>query len=162
MQKIAKTADISKLADIEESSRGSLLIIGDYSMIDSFVKIKFAGGLGNIVIGEHCYINSGTVIYSGNGIFIGNNVLIAANCTLAPVNHAYKDPDTLIRKQGFEPSKGGITIEDDVWIGVGTVVLDGAKIRAGSVIGACSLVIGETEVYSINSGIPIKKIGRRE
>lgn len=162
MQRVAKTAKISKLADIEKSSRGSQLIIGNYSMIDSFVKIKFTGGHGDIVIGEHCYINAGTVIYSGNGIIIGNNVLIAANCTLAPVNHAYRDLNTLIRQQGFEPSKGGITIEDDVWIGAGTVVLDGAKIRKGAVIGACSLVIGETEAYSINTGIPIKKVGIRE
>src|SRR5690349_2203031 len=102
-------------------------------MIDSFVKIKPSGGAGDVIIGENVYINSGCVIYSGNGVTIGNNVLIAAACVFAPVNHAFSDRARLIRDQRFQPSRGGIVVEDDVWIGSGTVVLDGAVIRRGAV-----------------------------
>ena len=63
---ISNLAKISKFADIETSSKGSKLIVGDYAMIDSFVKIKFTGGKGSIEIGENSYINSGCVLYSGN------------------------------------------------------------------------------------------------
>ncbi len=136
MNNIHDTAIISKLADIETSSRGSQLFVGQQSVIDSFVKIKFVGGLENISIGDNCYLNSGCVLYSGNGIHIGNNVLIAANCTLSPVNHAFNDKYQLIRMQGFQPSKGGITIEDDVWISANTVILDGSFIARGCVIAA--------------------------
>ena len=106
-------------------------------------------------------INSGTVIYTGNGIRIGDAVAIAANCTLAPTNHAIADRDRLIKDQGFQPSKGGIVLEDDVWLGAGVVVLDGAVVRRGAVIGAGSVVRGEVEAYAIYAGAPARKIGER-
>jgi virginiamycin A acetyltransferase len=131
-------------------------------MIDSFVKIKPAGGSGDIVIGKSCYINSGCVLYSGNGIKIGNDVLIAANCTLAPTNHAFKDRGRLIREQGFTSSRGGIVIEDDVWIGANCVLLDGCIIRKGCVVGAGSVIRGELPAYSICVGTPAVPVGERQ
>ena len=155
-------ARISPLADIEESVRGTIYRVGAHSMIDSFVKLKPVGGNGDIIIGERTMINSGCVLYSGNGIVMGNNVAVAANCVFAPVNHAYADKNKLIAEQRFLPSKGGIVIEDDVWIGAGCVILDGAVLRRGCVIGAMSLVRGEVEAYSINAGNPLVKKGMRQ
>ena len=126
------------------------------------LKSEPAGGSGNLVIGECSIINSGCVLYTGNGINIGNNVAIAANCTLAPVNHEYDRKDILIRNQGFRESKGGIVIEDDVWIGANCVLLDGAILRQGCVIGAGSIVRGEIKPYSINVGMPLSVIGWRK
>jgi len=162
MLKISKTAKISKLADIEDSIKGSLIEIGPNVMVDSFVKIKPAGGSGNLRIGENSNINSGTVVYLGNGVKIGKEVNIAANCTLAPTNHEIKDKNKLVREQRFMPSRGGIIIEDDVWIGANSVILDGAILRKGCVIGASSLVNGEVSEYSINVGNPLKTIGYRK
>lgn len=155
------TAQISPLADIEPSMRGSRYAVGARTMIDSFVKIKPAGGSGDVVIGEDSAINSGTVIYSGNGVSIGNAVLIAANCTLAATNHEFSDPDLRIRDQGFQPSRGGIIIEDDVWLGANVVVLDGSVIGRGAVIAAGSVVIGTVEPYGIYAGTPARKRGSR-
>jgi virginiamycin A acetyltransferase len=161
MLTISDRAKVSNFADIEDSVRGTRIIIEAGVVIDAFVKIKPAGGNGDVIIGEGSYVNSGTVIYTGNGVWIGKNVLIAANCTLAPVNHQYRLRDTQIIRQGFTPSKGGIRIEDDVWIGVNTVVLDGALIRKGCVVGACSLVKGELDEYGVYAGNPLVKIGER-
>jgi virginiamycin A acetyltransferase len=158
---IDSTARISPLADIEQSVRGTRFAIGARSMIDSFVKFKPAGGAGEILIGADSYINSGCVLYSGHGITIGDGVLVAANCVFAPTNHEFRDPDRPIREQGFSASKGGIVVEDDVWIGAGCVILDGARIGKGSVIGALSLVRGEIPPYSIAAGNPIAIRGQR-
>ncbi|XLX38854.1 acyltransferase [Ectopseudomonas mendocina] len=155
-------ARVSSLADIEDSTRGSLIHIGAGSVIDSFVKFKPAGGAGDLVIGERTIINSCCVLYTGNGIQIGNDVAIAANCVFAPVNHEFGSRDKLIREQRFRPSKGGIVIEDDVWIGAGCVILDGAILRQGCVIGAMSLVRGEVPAYSIHAGNPLQLLGWRE
>ena len=43
---IAPSARVSKLADIEDSVRGTKIIIGEEVMIDAFVKIKPVGGTG--------------------------------------------------------------------------------------------------------------------
>lgn len=161
MLNISGEAIISKMADIEDSVKGSKIIIGHGTVIDSFVKIKPVGGTGDVIIGDNCYINSGTVIYSGNGVKIGNNVLIAANCTLAPVNHEYHLKNKKITEQRFMPSKGGIVIENDVWIGANTVILDGSIIDTGVVVGAHSLINKELEAYCVYAGNPLKLIGRR-
>ncbi len=161
MLTIASTARISRLADIEDSHRGSRIVIEDDVVIDAFVKIKPAGGSGDVVIGRGTMINSGCVLYTGNGIRIGQNVLIAANCTLAPTNHEFSDPDSLIIKQGFQASRGGIVIGDDVWIGANCVVQDGAMIGSGCVVGAASLLRGTLPPYSIAHGAPAVVRGRR-
>lgn len=162
MIRIDPTAQISRLADIEDSVRGTCIVVGAHSVIDSFVKIKPAGGTGDLVIGEHVVINAGCVFYTGGGIHIGNHVAIAANCTFAPVNHAYAERGRLIREQGFLPSKGGIVVEDDVWIGAHCVLLDGAVLRRGCVVAAGSLVRGELQAYTVYAGQPLQPVGRRQ
>ncbi|MFQ5589140.1 MAG: acyltransferase [Nitrospiria bacterium] len=161
MRVISEKARISPLADIEDSVTGSCIVIEPEVTIDAFVKIKPAGGSGDVRIGRGSYINSGVVIYSGNGVDIGEDVLIAANCTLAPVNHAFESKDSKIVSQGFQPSKGGIVIESDVWVGANAVILDGAILRQGCVVGANALVNRELRPYSINIGSPAKQVGRR-
>lgn len=159
---IHPTAQISPLADIEDSVRGTRIEIGANTIVDSFVKFKPAGGNGDVQIGEWTVINSGCVLYTGNGIRIGDKVAIAANCTFAPVNHAYHDRNRPIREQGFLPSKGGILIEDDVWIGANCVLLDGSILRKGCVIGAGSIVRGEIAAYTVNAGQPMRIVGSRQ
>ena len=88
-------------------------------------------------------------------------MLIGPNCSIVPVNHQFSRIDVPIREQGFQPSRGGIIIEDDVWLGANVTVLDGAIIRKGAIIGANSLVIGEVESYCVFAGHPAKKIKQR-
>lgn len=161
MNEISPQAVVSQLCDIESSVRGSRVVVGEFCQIDAFVKIKMAGGKGNIILGRHVYLNSGCVLYCGNGIVIGNDVLIAANCTLAPVNHAFHDVERTIREQGFMESKGGIIIEDDVWIGANSTILDGTVIGRGTVVAAQSLVKGRLDPFSIYAGRPVVKIRSR-
>jgi virginiamycin A acetyltransferase len=158
---IHPTARVSSLADIEDSVRGTRIVIGPGSVVDAFVKIKPAGGNGDLVLGSHVYLNSGCVLYTGNGVIIGDDVLVAANCTFASSNHEFADPSRPIRLQGFRPSRGGIVIGNDVWIGSNTVLLDGSRIGDGAVIAAGSIVRGNVEPYAICGGNPLEVLGRR-
>jgi len=159
--KIHSTANISSLADIEHSIIEEYLEIGSGSTVDSFVKFKPAGGTGKIIIGNNCYINSGCVFYSGNGIAIGNDVLIASNCTLAPTNHSFEKLDQPILTQRFQPSRGGIVIQDNVWIGANCVILDGAFIETGCVVAAGSLVRQRLKTDGVYAGTPARLIRKR-
>lgn len=161
MIEIHPTARVSPLADLEDSSRGTCLVLGEGVVIDAFVKVKPAGGSGDVCIGAFSVINSGCVLYSGNGIQIGQGVAVAANCTFAPVNHAYQRRDTQIRHQGFLPGKGGIVVGDDVWIGANCVLLDGSQIGQGCVVAAGSVVRGVLEPYGVYGGNPLRKLGER-
>jgi virginiamycin A acetyltransferase len=161
MIEIHPTARVSSLADIEDSTRGTRIVIGEGVVVDAFVKVKPAGGTGDVVIGAYSVINSGCVIYTGNGLRIGRGVAVAANCTFAPVNHEYRSREKTIREQGFRPSKGGILIGDDVWIGANCVFLDGAVVGEGCVVGAGSVVRGTLEPYGIYGGNPLMRLGER-
>ena len=57
---------------------------------------------------------------------------------------------------------GGIVIEDDVWIGANCVILDGAILRQGCVIGAGAIVRGEIAAYTVHAGNPLRQIGMRQ
>lgn len=115
-------------------------------------------GNGKIYIGDNTAIGKDTIIFAAENIYIGNDVSIAAQCYIIDSDHGMKKGQ-LIRNQ--ELIKKPIRIEDDVWIGAGSKILKGSYISQGSVVGALALVNGVTESYSINVGIPYKKIGER-
>lgn len=54
-----------------------------------------------------------------------------------------------------------VEIGNDVWIGYGVKIMDGVKIGDGAIIGAGALVTKDIEPYSINVGVPSKKIKNR-
>jgi len=58
-------------------------------------------------------------------------------------------------------SKGPVTIEDDVWIGYGSIILSGVKIGQGAIVAAGSVVTNNVAPYSIVGGNPAKIIKYR-
>lgn len=96
--------------------------------------------------------------YKGS-ISIGARVEIAPGCAFYPYNHgmALNMP---IRKQPVY-SKAGITVGDDAWLGYGVILLDGAQVGKGAVVGAGSVVTGHIPDGAIAVGSPAKVIGMR-
>jgi acetyltransferase-like isoleucine patch superfamily enzyme len=158
---IAPTAWISPDARIFPSERGTKIAIGAGSKLFEFVVIRAVGGTGDVMIGERCMINPHCVLYSGSGITIGNDVALAPGVQIVPANHAYHRRDIPIAQQGFLPSKGGVRIGDDVWIGANAVLLDGADIGTGTVIAAGAVVSSTVPPFEIWGGVPARKIGVR-
>lgn len=91
-----------------------------------------------VKIGEKTMIDMGAVI--GSRARIGSRCHIAANAVLAGV----LEP----------PSEKEVVIEDDVFIGANSVVLEGVRIGHDSVIGAMSLVTKDVPPHSVVMGIP--------
>jgi acetyltransferase-like isoleucine patch superfamily enzyme len=158
---LGEGVEVAPTAVIHPSTRGNRLVIGSGSEIYDQVVIRFVGGSGDIVMGKFCYINPGCVLYSGNGIRFGDYVLLAPGVKVMPTNHAFTSRDTPIRHQGFMPSRGGIVIEDDVWVGANAVLLDGAQIGRGAIIAAGAVVSGGVPAFEIWGGVPARKIRDR-
>lgn len=140
--------------DLSESK----IVIGDHTLISSFVILRTYGG--TIKIGNSCFVNSFSALYGHGDLVIGNNCLIGPQVTVIPVNYGYTDRETPFRQQ--TPTMKGITIGDDVWIGAGVTILDGCTIGRGCIIGAGAVVTKSIEPYTIVGGVPAKKIGMRE
>ena len=55
-------------------------------------------------------------------------------------------------------SKGDIVVDDDVWIGYGSIIMSGVHIGQGAVIAAGSVVTKDIPPYAIVGGVPAKII----
>ena len=68
-----------------------------------------------------------------------------------------------IRDKDYDWKGNNLKVEigNDVWIGYGAIILSGVKIEEGSIIAAGSVVVKNTEPYSIYGGNPAKKISNR-
>ena len=62
---------------------------------------------------------------------------------------------------GHPTTKGDVEIGNDVWIGLGAVIMSGVKIGDGAVIGAYSILTKSVEPYEIVAGNPAKHIRYR-
>lgn len=136
---------------------GGSIRIGKNTVISDWVYILPYGGF--IEIGENCSINAFCHINGNGGLKIGNNVRIAANSVIIPSNHRFDNPSIPIIDQG--EIKKGIFIEDDVWIGAGTIILDGVMIGKGSVVGAGSVVTKSVPPMTVVAGVPATTIRQR-
>lgn len=115
-----------------------------------------------IVIGANCLINHNNVLQAGKAlsrIIIGDYVHTGANVMMFAFNHAYDSKETPTILQDYYD--GDIIIEDDVWVGAGSVILSGVKIGKGSIIAAGSVVNKSVKEYSIVGGVPAKFIKTR-
>lgn len=146
---------ISKKAILQE--RG-LIKIDSYAEINEFVIIRTFDK--PVVIGKHTQINPFTVIYGGSGVYIGDNVMIAPHCMIASGNHNYKQLENPIRF-AEDVTKGPIIIEDGVWIGANSTIVDGVRIGHNAVVAANSVVTKDVNPFEIVSGVPAKLFGNR-
>lgn len=94
-------------------------------------------------------MNSGCYIQGRNGIKIGSNVRVGPNVGIISANHNVNDFD----KWSNDPP---IEIGDNVWIGMNTVILPGARIGSNVIIGANSVVVNKIPSNSIAIGSPCK------
>lgn len=106
----------------------------------------------NISVGDFFYANHNMIIQDGAKVTFGDHVFIAPNCCFTTAEHAI---DPQMRKQGIEIAKP-ITIGNNVWIGVGCVILAGVKIGDNTVIGAGSVVTKSIPGNVVAVGVPCK------
>jgi acetyltransferase-like isoleucine patch superfamily enzyme len=140
--------------------RDSGVLLGDRVMISRGAVLNVRGG--TMEIGSDTTIGGDARVACSLGkTSIGSHVMVAAFSYLGGINHRSDRTDAPMITQGIE-SKGGVVIEDDVWIGAHCVVLDGARIGKGSIIGACSMVNGEIPPYSVAYGIPARVQRKRD
>ena len=100
---------------------------------------------------------TGGGIIAAHHIRIGNNVAVGANTIICDTDfHPLRPSDRML-----DPNEGAtapIVIEDNVFIGMQSLILKGVTVGTGSVIGAGSVVTRDVPPGVIAAGNPARVI----
>jgi len=122
--------------------------------------------------GHDAFFRKNESIRIGDNVYMGKNVHIAAPCVirsdvmlasyvaLVGGDHQYKTPSVPMNQSGRDVMEP-ITIEEDVWIGHGAIILSGVCIAQGSIVAAGSIVTKNVPPCEIWGGTPVKFIRSR-
>ena len=117
--------------------------------------------VGDVVMGDDCSIWFNTVVRGDvNFIKMGNKVNVQDG---ACIHCTYKKFGTTIGNNvsiGHNAIVHGCTVHDNVLIGMGAIVMDGAIVNSNTIIAAGAVVLEGTvcEAGSIYAGVPAKKV----
>lgn len=117
----------------------------------------------NTVIGKYCSIanNVKTVVAKHpTDTFVSTHPAFFSTLKQAGFTYTNKQLFDEIKYIDKE-NKVSVIIGNDVWIGENVIILGGVTIGDGAVIGAGAVVTHDIEPYSINVGVPSKKIRYR-
>lgn len=143
-------AKISPRAEVEISPN---LRFGKDCRVSSFSKFKCSDG--PLEIGSRCGFGTGCFIASGaSGLIIGDNLVCGPNVVIMAASYQYAKRGVHLHDQG-QQSKG-TRIGNNVWIGAGAIVLDGAEIGDDSIVTAGSVVGRKFPAGSQLQGNPAK------
>jgi len=153
---------------ILQCHRGSQVVVGDYVDLRSWpgtnpltpnhpVVLATRCSNARIHIGHHCGFTGATLV-AAESIEIGNWVVVGANCTIVDTDFHPLAPVER-RLNVLNGTHKPIVIEDEVFVGMNSLVLKGVTLGRGCVIGAGSVVTRDVPPGMIAAGNPARVIG---
>lgn len=136
--------------------------IGDYAWLECISRYKGNNYSPRLIIGANTALSDFVHVSVAANVSIGSNVLIGSKVYIGDHSHGSTSADQFDcdSAPALRPLADiqKITIEDNVWIGDGVVILAGTKITKGSIIAANSVVRLQTQRASLIAGMPAKII----
>ena len=117
--------------------------------------------VGDVVMGEECSVWFNAVIRGDvNSIRMGNKVNVQDGAVL---HCTYEKTKVVLGNNvsiGHNALVHGCTVEDNVLIGMGAIIMDNCHIGSNTIIAAGAVVLENTKVESgcIYAGVPAKKV----
>ncbi len=139
-----------------QSVLGKTPILGERTFVAENATI-----VGDVVLGSECSVWFNAVVRGDvNSICVGNRVNIQDG---AIIHGTFQKASTHIGNHvsiGHRAIVHGCTVEDNVLIGMGAIVMDNALIHSNSIIAAGAVVLEKTvvEPNSIYAGVPARKV----
>jgi acetyltransferase-like isoleucine patch superfamily enzyme len=151
---------VSPEADLAEGSR--IRVKGDGGPCSVRVEAGVSGKWSisvargcRVVIGAGSTSESAMIVAHGGDITVGEDCMFSFSVEMRTTDtHAIYDVGSGERINPDRP----IEIGDHVWLGKQVMVLKGAKIGSGSVVGARAVVSGEVPPLSVSAGVPARVV----
>ncbi len=146
--KYPKSLQLSRLPNVPWDTEITILQQGSITIgkgMSAFRGIKLSTPCGTLSIGNDVFFNRNCIVVSREKIVIGNNCIFGPNVVIYDHDHRFDEHGA--KKEEYKTAP--IIIEDNCWIGANAVILRGAHIGEGSVIGAGTIVKGDIPRYSL-------------
>lgn len=133
--------------------------LGDRCVLEAEVFLKVVDDAAVLIVGSDSFVGRGTEFDVLQSVTVGRHTLIAPGCFITDHGHRF-GAESRIDSQGC--SALPVVIGSDVWIGTQSIILQGARVGDGAVIGAHSVVKGEIPAMAIAVGAPARIVGKRQ
>lgn len=154
---LGRKVQISRKASIYGAGNIS---IGNNVRIDDFCILS-----GRIELGNYIHIAAYTALYGGDkGIFISDFSNLSSRISVYSVSDDYSGntmTNPMVPDEYKNVTSEPVYIGKHVIIGSTSVVLPGVNIAEGSSFGSFSFINRDSASWSVNAGIPFKKIRDR-
>jgi acetyltransferase-like isoleucine patch superfamily enzyme len=107
-------------------------------------------------LGDGCGL-TGAVVVAATRVQIGQRVLLGANCTVTDTDFHPLDPRAR-QRDILAGASAPVIIEDDVFVGMHSLILKGVTLGAGCVVGAGSVVVKDVPPGAVVAGNPARII----
>lgn len=134
---------------------GNDLSVGHFALIREHTRIGDHVVIGTQVVIEG-HVTIGSYVKIESGAFLPTQTLIGSRVFIGPHAVLTNDRYPLRRRQEYDPV--GPTIEDNVSLGAGCILLPGVRIGEGSIVSAGAVVTRDIPPWSLVRGVP----GRHE
>lgn len=145
---------------------GTTLRLGDRCYVGRYAELSPSG---TIEIGDRTSIQDRSIMVGD--VTLGRYCLLSLNVLMTSGVHYFdRWPHLLIRDQDLrvmaDPALAAahsrrITVDDDCWFGMNSVVSPGVHVARGCVVGANAVVTRDLPPYSVAVGAPARVIRRR-
>jgi acetyltransferase-like isoleucine patch superfamily enzyme len=132
---------------------GSNVYVGHYCILKGYHRNRMEIG-DNVWIGQHCFL------HSAGGLMIGNNVGIGPGVRIHTARHRELGREVPIVFAPVEDAP--VIIENDVDLGIGSIVLPGVRVGSGAQIGAGAVVTHDIPPYAVAAGVPARVLRYRD
>jgi acetyltransferase-like isoleucine patch superfamily enzyme len=150
--KLVNYYNYSHVAPLRRVTLGPGAAISPNAVFSNPERITAGRGL---MLGARCHLWAGP---SRGRISIGDDVLFGPEVMVTAASYRFDDGSPVTAQPMDEAD---VVIGNDVWFGTRAIVLPGARIGDGAIIGAGALVRGEIPPHAIAVGMPARVVGWR-
>ena len=126
---------------------GNNVYVGHHCILKGYYR-------NSMLIGDNVWIGQQAFLHSAGGLTIGNNVGIGPAVKVLTSRHREAGREVPILAAPIEESP--VIIEDDVDLGIGSIIMPGARIGRGAQIGAGAVVTRDIPPFAIAAGMPAR------
>lgn len=126
---------------------------------------------GDMVVGARVHVGPGCVLSGMGGMLIGDDCCLAAGTKAYSLSHHFRSdlaPEdqrvvfgALVEMDRQFMIEGGIWLEENVGVAMGSVLLPGTHLRANSFVAINSVVSGSFDENSLVAGSPARRVRER-